>query len=98
MPNSAQYSRYAEVAQSLAKQERGADHSMWAELALLWQEVAEYTAAEEAQLPAPHRSHFRLRRRDLVRFLRATGEDRSFGGNNMGRSIRRQLKRCPYKS
>ena len=63
MPNSAEYRRYAEVAQKLAKKERGSDHSMWAELALFWREVAEYTAAEVAQLAAPHRSHFRLRRR-----------------------------------
>ena len=50
LPNSGEYRRYAEVARQVAKQEQGSDH-LWAELALFWENVADYKAAEEAQLP-----------------------------------------------
>jgi hypothetical protein len=48
-PNSAEYKRYAEVARRLAKEQPEA--FMWAELALLWENVARYRTAEEALLP-----------------------------------------------
>ncbi len=52
-PEPAEYERYAEVARHLATQESGLGGFMWAELALLWETVAQYRAAEEAQVPAP---------------------------------------------
>ena len=51
MPNSAVYRRYAEVARKLAKQQEGSDGFMWAQLAALWDKVADYKAAKAAQLP-----------------------------------------------
>ena len=51
MPDSAEFRRHAEVARQIAKEERGADHFIWTELALFWENVADYVAAEEAQLP-----------------------------------------------
>jgi len=51
IPDSTEYRRYAEVARQVAKQEQGSDHPMWAELALFWESVADYNAAEENQLP-----------------------------------------------
>ena len=51
IPNSAEYRRYAEVARQVAKQEQGSDFHLWVELALFWENVADYKAAEEAQLP-----------------------------------------------
>ena len=51
VPNSAEYRRYAEVARQLAKQQQGSDGFMWAQLAALWDNVAERMAAKEAQLP-----------------------------------------------
>ena len=50
IPNSAEYRRYAEVARQVANEEQGLDR-LWIELALFWENVAEYRAAEEAQLP-----------------------------------------------
>jgi hypothetical protein len=32
------------VARQVAKQEQGSDHFMWAELALFWENVADYKA------------------------------------------------------
>jgi hypothetical protein len=52
VPDSAKYRRYAEVAQRLAKQHQGSDRLMWAQLAALWDEVAERMAAKEAQSPS----------------------------------------------
>jgi hypothetical protein len=43
--SSAKYRRYAEVARKLA----GSDDFMWAQLAALWDEVAERMAAKEAR-------------------------------------------------
>ena len=51
IPNSTEYRRYAEVARQVAKEEQGSRQSMWIELALFWDHVADYIAAEEAQLP-----------------------------------------------
>jgi hypothetical protein len=45
--SSAKYRRYAEVARKLA----GSDDFMWAQLAALWDEVAERMAAKEARSP-----------------------------------------------
>jgi hypothetical protein len=50
VPNSAEYRRYAEVARRLATQQQGSDGFMWAQLATLWDKVADRKAAEEAQL------------------------------------------------
>jgi hypothetical protein len=49
VPNSAEYRRYAEVARRLAKQQQGSDGFMWAQLAALWDEVADRKAAKEGQ-------------------------------------------------
>jgi hypothetical protein len=49
--NSAEYRRYAEVARKLAKQQQGGHGFMWAQLAALWDNVADRLAAKEAQLP-----------------------------------------------
>ena len=49
MPNSAKYRRYAEVARKLAMQQQGSDDFMWAQLAQLWDRVADRKAAQEAQ-------------------------------------------------
>ena len=56
IPDSTEYMRYAEVARQVAKQEQGSDHFMWAELALFWENVADYKASEEAQLPRQDRA------------------------------------------
>jgi hypothetical protein len=47
---SAEYRRYAEVARKLAKQQQRSDGFMWAQLAALWDKVADRKAAEEAHL------------------------------------------------
>jgi hypothetical protein len=50
LPNSARYRRYADVARKLAKQQ-GSNGFMWAQLAVLWNQVADREAAKEAPLP-----------------------------------------------
>ena len=51
IPNSTEFRRYAEVARQVASEEQGSGQPMWAEMALFWENVADYKAAEEAQLP-----------------------------------------------
>jgi hypothetical protein len=50
VPTLAKYRRYADVAQRLAKQQQGSERFMWAQLAALWERVADRKAAEEARL------------------------------------------------
>jgi hypothetical protein len=50
LPNSAHYRRYADVARKLAKQQ-GSNGFMWAQLAVLWNQVADRKAAREALRP-----------------------------------------------
>jgi len=47
---SAEYRRYAEVARKLAKQQQGSDGFMWAQLTVLWDDVADRMAAKETHL------------------------------------------------
>ena len=42
-----EYRRYAEVARKLAKQQQGSNGFMWAQLAALWDKVADRMAAKE---------------------------------------------------
>ena len=53
MPNAAEYRRYAEVARKLAEQQQGSEALMWAQLAQLWDKVAE----RKAQLLARCETH-----------------------------------------
>ena len=50
LPNSAKYRRCAEVERRLAKQQQSSDGIMWAELASLWDTVADRIAAKEVRL------------------------------------------------
>jgi hypothetical protein len=56
LPNSAKYRRYVEVAWRFAKLQQDSDRIMWAELASLWDTVADRIAAKEARLVSHPRS------------------------------------------
>jgi hypothetical protein len=54
-----EYRRYAEVARRLAKHQQGSNGFMWAQLAALWDEVAQRMVAKEALLPAENQTDAR---------------------------------------
>jgi hypothetical protein len=57
LPNSVHYRRYANVARKLAIQQEGSNGFMWAQLAVLWNQVADRKAAKEALLPPQDQTH-----------------------------------------